>query len=704
MFEPRVPLKNHPFPRIMSRNRSATLSSQTGHLSMGNVSLAPEPYEYARLKEPDRPMRLFYLEEYHENTHKNPPNSASVQDNLQEESQISGHLKHISIDDHPKYVALSYTWGSLETPFRIPVDGSYLNITANLHAVLGVLAKLPQLQGRPLWIDAICINQRNEDEKNCQVPLMGKIYSEANEVFAWIGEEAAGSSCVLDDLVTTGDYWLGIHRPFAHNRRLRIRAENLFFLSRNRGFDYSPGNRILDALEKILDPTWTPSIQTQKLFKRAWWHRVWVIQEATLAKSVSILCGIRLFSWEKVMGAIGYFSHVQRMAWKKGPFSGIPVQIPAERAGHHGSIGGRAHHQRDIRRVREESLPRIIRNRPYSLGSTLMPHEPGPTMTRSTRLMRKIGPSSRDRIHVDYSKNTRLFDILNSLTRDLFQEYGPRILAYRQPNLNEAEDLPSWYIDWTRVEQGLALFDPAQPLYIYASGNEKWCSEKRHMGNELQLPLEGITVSTVDLIANLEINPSLETSPPMGGNTSADPSPWELEDRIQDGEQVKESTSWIRPMETLLSESHEDSPARAASKLSSKQSLWVVPIAGEQDGRYPLVSDSSPGCTKEAFQTVIGERKADGASKEGIWEYWRRLKLNGNKGFVTSDGWAGLGRRTVQKEDLIVIFKGCKFPFLIRPRCEERKEYELVGACYVDGIMYGEAMEEDPTLEGMFLV
>ncbi|KAK8172604.1 heterokaryon incompatibility protein-domain-containing protein [Phyllosticta citrichinensis] len=439
---------------------------------MGNVSLAPEPYEYARLKEPDRPMRLFYLEEYHENTHKNPPNSASVQDNLQEESQISGHLKHISIDDHPKYVALSYTWGSLETPFRIPVDGSYLNITANLHAVLGVLAKLPQLQGRPLWIDAICINQRNEDVKNCQVPLMGKIYSEANEV----------------------------------------------------------------------------------------------------------------------------------------------------------------------------------------------------------------------------------------LTRDLFQEYGPRILAYRQPNLNEPEDLPSWYIDWTRVEQGLALFDPAQPLYIYASGNEKWCSEKRHMGNELQLPLEGITVSTVDLIANLEINPSLETSPPMGGNTSADPSPWELEDRIQDGEQVKESTSWIRPMETLLSESHEDSPARAASKLSSKQSLWVVPIAGEQDGRYPLVSDSSPGCTKEAFQTVIGERKADGASKEGIWEYWRRLKLNGNKGFVTSDGWAGLGRRTVQKEDLIVIFKGCKFPFLIRPRCEERKEYELVGACYVDGIMYGEAMEEDPTLEGMFLV
>ncbi|KAK8152368.1 heterokaryon incompatibility, partial [Phyllosticta citribraziliensis] len=111
---------------------------------------------------------------------------------------------HISIDDHPEYVALSYTWGSPKTPFRIRVDASYLSITANLYAVLGVLSKIPQLQGGPLWIDAICINQRNEDEKNFQVPLMGRIYSEASEVFAWIGEEADGSSGVLDGLVATG--------------------------------------------------------------------------------------------------------------------------------------------------------------------------------------------------------------------------------------------------------------------------------------------------------------------------------------------------------------------------------------------------------------------------------------------------------------------------------------------------------------------
>ncbi|KAK8187936.1 uncharacterized protein BKA78DRAFT_319924 [Phyllosticta capitalensis] len=61
----------------------------------------------------------------------------------------------------------------------------------------------------------------------------------------------------------------------------------------------------------------------------------------------------------------------------------------------------------------------------------------------------------------------------------------------------------------------------------------------------------------------------------------------------------------------------------------------------------------------------------------------------------------------MKTDDLVVIFRGCEFPFVIRPRCEEQKQYELVGACYVDGIMMGEAMwamEGNSDFERMFLV
>jgi hypothetical protein len=52
-------------------------------------------------------------------------------------------------------------------------------------------------KSRLLWIDAICINQRNLDERAEQVPLMGKIYSGASKVVVWVGEEDDASRVAM---------------------------------------------------------------------------------------------------------------------------------------------------------------------------------------------------------------------------------------------------------------------------------------------------------------------------------------------------------------------------------------------------------------------------------------------------------------------------------------------------------------------------
>lgn len=45
----------------------------------------------------------------------------------------------------------------------------------------------PKLKTKPFWIDALCINEADKDEKSKQVPRMGTINESAEEVFGWVG-------------------------------------------------------------------------------------------------------------------------------------------------------------------------------------------------------------------------------------------------------------------------------------------------------------------------------------------------------------------------------------------------------------------------------------------------------------------------------------------------------------------------------------
>ena len=42
------------------------------------------------------------------------------------------------------------------------------------------------------WADAICINQKDLEEKSAQIPLMANIYWNASQVLAYLGEDPDG--------------------------------------------------------------------------------------------------------------------------------------------------------------------------------------------------------------------------------------------------------------------------------------------------------------------------------------------------------------------------------------------------------------------------------------------------------------------------------------------------------------------------------
>jgi hypothetical protein len=114
-------------------------------------------------------------------------------------SPIVCSLKHTSFDTHPEYTALSYCWGrGVDKPQTIQCDGVPFPVTENLHEFL-VTYRHPH-ESRKLWIDAICIDQENEDpsEKNHQVALMRHIYSNSAGVIAWLGASTPTNDTAME--------------------------------------------------------------------------------------------------------------------------------------------------------------------------------------------------------------------------------------------------------------------------------------------------------------------------------------------------------------------------------------------------------------------------------------------------------------------------------------------------------------------------
>jgi hypothetical protein len=101
-------------------------------------------------------------------------------------SPIEGQLTDVTLTAGCAYEALSYVWGDKGDPLMMNVNKKPFYITKNLECALRHLRYTEDL--RILWVDAICINQQDDDEKSKQVAMMGRIYNEDQKVYAWLGE------------------------------------------------------------------------------------------------------------------------------------------------------------------------------------------------------------------------------------------------------------------------------------------------------------------------------------------------------------------------------------------------------------------------------------------------------------------------------------------------------------------------------------
>lgn len=158
----------------------------------------------------------------------------------------------LSSNPTPQYDALSYVWGLEKCPIPAFVNGIPIAITSNLDTALRYFRD--KNNEKTLWVDAVCINQKDNVEKGPQVQMMGQIYSKAAEVLVWLGPAADGSDELLGRM--------------------------------------SQGITEAEISDEILQNS------SLAMMGRPWFTRIWVQQEIALAAhDPTMCCGRHALSW-----------------------------------------------------------------------------------------------------------------------------------------------------------------------------------------------------------------------------------------------------------------------------------------------------------------------------------------------------------------------------------------------------------------------
>ncbi|KAH6666117.1 ankyrin repeat-containing domain protein [Halenospora varia] len=175
------------------------------------------------------------------------------------------------------YEALSYTWGGTAKPDTIEINGSVMDVTINLYLALQHLRF--EDKDRILWIDAICIDQGNMEERGHQVRQMADIYKEAEQVLIWLGSATDEINLIMNSLKRLQEE--SFNHPCHDWKHSDVRWMEMWSvtqLASDCAYQHVKG-RQQEGLELLLG--------------RPWFKRIWILQEVANARGAVVVCGTK---------------------------------------------------------------------------------------------------------------------------------------------------------------------------------------------------------------------------------------------------------------------------------------------------------------------------------------------------------------------------------------------------------------------------
>lgn len=183
------------------------------------------------------------------------------------------YLSTVSLNISPVYEAISYCWGDASLTNVVLCDEQDVSITTSLFEALGELRCAAE--PRTIWADALCIDQTNVDDKTQQVQLFHRIYSQATRTVIWLGPDESDPAKTLRDAGKLIEVGLAFARSFTLDPDSQASGDAV-------------AQDLGDGLPGLLDYDWR---FLKSIFRRPWFGRKWIVQEVALAREVVVAIG-----------------------------------------------------------------------------------------------------------------------------------------------------------------------------------------------------------------------------------------------------------------------------------------------------------------------------------------------------------------------------------------------------------------------------
>ncbi|KAF2122051.1 heterokaryon incompatibility protein-domain-containing protein [Lophiotrema nucula] len=198
---------------------------------------------------------------------------------------IQCKMKIEPLKKRPKYGALSYVWGDPQKSKHIFINSVQVGVAENLFSALQNL-RLPS-KILTIWIDAVCIDQDDDIERNSQVSQMHNIFASADMVHAWLGPECDASRETFEmihDWTSALNHGTKGYSDMIRSMDLELEEK----LKWKRDFESKLEQDISFANacssdQRLRSLSW--------MIDNSYWTRLWIQQELCLARRVEIQSG-----------------------------------------------------------------------------------------------------------------------------------------------------------------------------------------------------------------------------------------------------------------------------------------------------------------------------------------------------------------------------------------------------------------------------
>ncbi|KAK0656997.1 heterokaryon incompatibility protein-domain-containing protein [Cercophora newfieldiana] len=621
--------------------------------------------------------------------------------NTVDDGLVSVELQRFSLEGAacPPYVATSYVWGPPTYTGRVLLNGQPAQI---LQSALGFLKAMLSDHWREKfppsktwwWMDSICINQKDDEERSAQVQLMSTIYTRAKRTAIWLGEESEDSNRAMDFL-----HKLASRDPFVSGLDSGIAEDT---------------------------QSWTA---VGNLLLREWFERAWTLQEFLLSSRSNFFCGSKNISRFMMFDAVSAVWDWQQ--WKHD----IIPRKSYERAWNRFRLLERYTH--------ELSLP-LVGTLAYTATSRVTD-----SRDRLYSLLGLASPIDREVVgQPDYESDPEL--VFARLVQSFVEKHESldivclaavlRGLRSKEA-LNTGYDLPSWVPDWSiellhsgpvpsmASQSARAHIGNLRPMHsidfscMYAACGSMG-PRVRFSEDLLGMTCGGILVDRVDglggvrqvsqdAVHSAQSTSAVNARPPDGGveshrNQATSTFLWgqipcclvlDRKDRYL--RHRAPLLDFSRQFKTLcqlaVSQPAESVPVPFMEWFQRNKDLLIRGITleeaikrdveGNNDGDRGIFGQSD---SSEPLQEIPG--LSDWESflsrlRDTSWTMGMRL-------MVTNSGLVGMAPRDAKKGDIVCVLFGCSIPLVLRSvPGREWEAYQLVGECFMAGFMNGEILE-----------